>query len=104
MGGIGFNPAFVPAQEKQEAQDLSVYTFGVVKQVSAERIVISEYDYTADKEVDVEYIINGGTQFINVSSAGDIQPGDEVEIVFVDEQGKKTAQSVSLDEEMAEQR
>jgi hypothetical protein len=104
VGSIGYSPSFIFAQEKPEGEELSMYTFGVVKQVSPTMIIITEYDYATDKEVDIEYTIDNSTQFINASSIADIQAGDEIEIVFLEVDGKKMARSISLDEEMAEQR
>jgi len=74
-----------PAEEEPD------YTFGTVKSVTADQIVILEFDYDSEKEVEAAYGIDPKAELGDVASVSEIQPGDEVDIDYVARDGKKTA-------------
>ena len=67
------------------------YTFGVVKSVAADQIVITEFDYDTEKEVEAAYQIDPQVQLGDVASLQEIKAGDEVDIDYVTRDGKKVA-------------
>lgn len=67
------------------------YTYGAVKQISADQIVILEYDYDREETIEESYKINPNTQFENVQSATELVEADNVEIYFKEENNDKIA-------------
>ena len=78
-------PAPPPAAEEPD------YTFGIVKSVTADQIVITEFDYDAEKEVEAAYQIDPKAQLGDVASVQEIRAGDEVDIDYVTRDGMKVA-------------
>ena len=91
-----------PAQEAAPAADETEFSYGTVKTVGADQLVVSEYDYDSDKDVDVTYSVPAGTKFENVTSAQEIKVGDAVDIDFLVKNGQKTASSITVEKATAE--
>jgi hypothetical protein len=95
------------AQDKPEMEVPSVeteYSTGMVVSVdeTLNQIVVREYDYNQDQEVEVTYTVNQETTFEDVASLKDIAAGDSIEIEFVSENGAKIAKMVTI-EKMADE-
>ena len=88
MYALGLNPSF--AQEQEDTADES-FAMGTVAKVSPAEITIIEYDYDADEEKEMSYLVNPETQFENVTSLGEIAPGDNVGISFKEIDGHHVA-------------
>ena len=71
------------------------YSYGKVLSVKPEEIVIQEYDYEKDQEVDVVYLIDSSTEFQNIAASGDLTSGEEVEIYYNVKNGKKMASIIT---------
>lgn len=111
---LGFGAAAVCAEEaapkpapKPVPQDLTgapavseeelEYTFGTVKSVTADAIVITEFDYDTGEEKDATYAIDPKIELNNVASLKEIVAGDEVDIDYrVDEEQKKVAKVIAV--------
>jgi len=85
-----------------DGQDVALIGLGVVAKVDAESLVLVEYEYESDEELEVSYQVNDRTQFDNIASLADLQPGDSVEVVYADEAGKKVALAISKEENYIE--
>lgn len=92
-------PGISLAQEVEELE----YSWGKVSSVSSEQIVVTEYDYDADKEVDVTYTLDPEVELKNVESLEDIKVGDSVEIDYVVKDGKRVAKIITTVEEPSEE-
>jgi hypothetical protein len=78
------------AQEEKEGD----FTYGIVKTVSGEAVTIEEYTYDEDGNETVEdvvYFIDTDTEYENVAQIGEIVEGIEVDIEYVEKDGKKVA-------------
>ncbi len=73
------------------------YSYGTVRSVSSGQIVVTEYDYDNDEETDVTYALNQNTAFQNVASLTEIAVGDNVDIVYVADNGTKIVQSIAVE-------
>lgn len=82
---------------KAEDVDVNNYSYGTVKNISQDQITVTEYDYDTDEEIDETYAINSKTAFQNVTAIGEIAVGDNVDIVYVTENGVKIAQSIAAE-------
>jgi len=69
-------------------------TFGIVVEASATQIVILEYDYEEDLEKEVAYLIDPETQYEEVESYQELEPGDPVEIMYSYQGDKKVAETI----------
>ena len=80
--------------EGQEAigieEDIAV-TFGTVTSVADGAITILEYDFDADQDVEVTYVIDEDTEYENITAASELQMDDPVEIVFIEMEEQKFA-------------
>lgn len=82
------------AQEQEEEME---YTYGTVVSVSAKEIVVSEYDYEEDKEVNVTYAIDPKAKIEGAESAADIAVGDIVEMDYMVEGNKNVAKNIFVE-------
>lgn len=74
------------------AQEENVeYGYGTVVKVDKAKneIVISEYDYDSDEEVDITYSVHPNVEFENVDLLTEINPGTYVDIRYVVGEGGK---------------
>ena len=89
-------------EEMDDAQD-GKYSFGTVESVAPNQIVLKEYDYDKDEEVNVTYEVGADAKFENAGALKDIVKDDEVEIYWKDADGKKVATIISKSEDNDEQ-
>ena len=82
----------------QEAGEGIQYSFGVVVKVSAKQIVLREYDYEKDQEIEITYMINPETGLNGVASIDEIKANDNVEIYFQEREGQKIAEVIAKEE------
>ena len=89
----------VDLMEEEEAADPmageSLVAFGLVEETSSNQIVLLEHDYEIGEDIRNVYEVNDDTSFEEVTSLGEINSGDDVEIEFItDSDGKKIAKSI----------
>ncbi len=85
---------FATAQNEEEIN----YSYGIVVSHSPEQLVVLEYDYDSDEEIEVSYEINAETAVENVESLDKLQKDDGVEVYYREKDGKKIA--VSIEKEL----
>ena len=73
------------------AEDLTNYSYGTVVRASAQEIVLSEYDLATDGDVEVTYKIDPNVEMENIKAIEEVQPGDNVDLDYVEKDGVKTA-------------
>ncbi len=81
--------------EVEEGEELE-YTFGTVKSVSADQIVINEFDYDTGEEKEQTYALDSKVELNNAASLQEIAQGDEVDVDYRVEGDKKIAQVISI--------
>ncbi len=82
--------------QEEEAEELEC-TWGPVSSVSSDQIVISEYDYDKDEEVDVAYAVDPNVELINVDSLESITVGDSVDIEYAVRGDQKVAKVITVE-------
>jgi len=92
-----FASSFCMAQEED-----TEYSWGIIVEVSPREVVVSEYDYELEKEIDVAYKIDSDTELIDIESISDLVEGDAVEIDYVVKDKYRTAKAIALDKTLAE--
>ena len=88
----------LPVWSAEQALNTADYAYGEVVQSSNDQLVISEYDYEMDEELQVTYTINSQTAFTNVADAVKLAKGDAVEIYYKESNGKRVADMVIKDD------
>jgi hypothetical protein len=73
------------------------FSYGTVKSVSGDQIVVTEYDYEQDKDIDVTYSVNAETTYEGVQSMSEIAAGDSVDVDYKIEGDKKIALAVAVE-------
>jgi len=75
-------------------EDDALVSYGTVVEFDDQKIVLLEYDYDTDQEIQVTYALDAQTTFENVASKAEIAVDDDVEIVFKEDNGAKIAVNV----------
>jgi len=83
MAACSSTQAFAQEEERVE------YSWGTVKSISSDQIVVMEYDYDRDEDVESAYSINPNVEFRGVETLKDIAVGDDLDIEYVIQSGKK---------------
>lgn len=83
--------------EKTEKAEEVEYSWGTVSSISADQLVVKEYDYDSDAEIDVTYIVDSNLKLKNVDSLKNITVGSSVEIDYVTKGDKKMAKVISVE-------
>ena len=82
--------------EAPTAEQEPEYTFGTVKSVSGDQLVINEYDYDTGEEREATYAIDPAVELHNVAAVTEIAVGDEVDIDYLMKGNVKTAVVLSV--------
>ena len=89
-----------PAVNVDEALE---YTYGSVVSASAAEVVISEYNYESDEEIQMTYVVNADTKFSNVNAAQDLLKDDNVDIYYKVIDDRKIATMITKDDTVYEE-
>ncbi len=73
------------------------YSYGSVVSVAPDKIVVKEYDYDKDVEVEVTYLIESDIELQNVTSIDQIKAGDDIDLYFDSKDDKKIARIISVE-------
>lgn len=88
-----------PLAQEEELQ----YSWGRVSGLSSNQIIVKEYDYESDEEVDVSYVIDPGVKIENVNSLEEITIGDSVGIDFLARDSEKVAKVIIVEKSSYEE-
>ena len=92
-----------PAATAQEPVDIETeFSFGTVKSLAESQLVVSEYDYESNADVDVTYQVSGETAFENVASLKEVAVGDSVDVDFLVKDGQKKAVAITVEKPLPE--
>ncbi len=87
-----------PSQTPQAVApvDLSkfIYSYGAVAKVSANEIVLQEYDYDSDVEKQVSYQLDPSVKLDGFKAITDLAAEDVVEVYYTEQDGKKIAKII----------
>ena len=91
-----------PQEESQQAQQgeevTDEFAYGTVVKVSDTEIVLNEYDFETDQEIENTYVIDENTTLDNFDALKDLSAGVDVGIYYVVSEGKKVVTLISIDE------
>lgn len=87
------------AQEAMEEEELNFqYAYGTIQEITTDKMVLLEYDFESEKEVEVSYLMDADIVFENFNSIADIKVGDDVDVAFLEENGQKVAALIAIDD------
>lgn len=87
-----------------QAQDADLeYSFGVVVKVADDQIVLREYDYETDQEIEVTYAVNAETKVGETGTIKDIKADENIEVYYKEAEGKKIATQIEKEEAIEEE-
>ena len=90
--------AQTPAAEEPVVEfEGAEFSYGTAKSVSANQLVVSEYDYENDKDVDVTYSVNEKTTLEGIKAVTEIAAGDSVDIDYEVKGDQKIALSIAVE-------
>ena len=95
---ICYSSSMVYAQENELD-----YTYGTVVNITPDKIIIEEYDYDNEENIETSYSIGANTEIENVQSTEDIEPGDYVDIDYMMKDGARTAITIIVEKEIVEE-
>src|SRR3989338_9871177 len=89
--GLILSGGVTAARAQQEAQQPAAegeqeepeYSFGTVKKVETDQIVISEFDYDTGEEKEITYWLDPGVELNGGNSLQEIAVGGEVDVGFI---------------------
>ena len=91
-------PAGAVAVPEEETE----FSFGTVKSVTGDQLVVSEYDYESNADADVTYQVSADASFENVGALKEIVVGDSVDIDFLVKDGQKKAVAITVEKPITE--
>ena len=76
------------------AQDEELYSYGTVISTSPTQITIEQYDIETDAQVNESFMIDANTKYEEGTTLKDIKTGDQVDIYYMEKDGKKIASDI----------
>lgn len=76
------------------AQEEELYSYGTVVTASPTELTIEKYDIETDAETNESFVLDANTKFENNTTVANIKAGDQVDIYYVEKEGKKVATDV----------
>ncbi len=94
--------AHIPAALAQENNNEDKFSFGKVVNVSAQEVMVKEYDFAKDADVEVAYTITAETELGNVNAITDLAANDDVVIDYMEKDGKRVVTTLVKEDKGAE--
>ena len=97
--GIFLSANLLMAEDNAENADEALeYTYGSVVSATPQTVVIKEYNYESDEDVQASYVINTETKFNNMVGVQDLAQDDNVDIYYKVVGNQKEAKMITKDE------
>jgi len=93
---LGLLMCSVPCLSFAQEEELE-YSWGTVRNVSSDKIVVVEYDYANDAELEVAYTVDSNVKLENADSLQDITVGDSVEVEYIIKDNEKIAKVIAVE-------
>ena len=92
----------IPVSFAQENNNEDKFSFGKVVSVNAQEVMVKEYDFAKDADVEVAYSITSETELGNVNAVTDLAVNDDIVIDYVEKDGKRTVTTLVKEDKGAE--
>ena len=98
---LAFTLAFavnMPVSFAQEDNNEDKFSFGKVVSINADQIMVREYDFAKDADVEVAYTVTADTEFGNVNAVAELVADDDIVIDYVEKDGKRVVTTLVREE------
>jgi hypothetical protein len=92
----------IPVAAAQENNNEDKFSFGKVLSVNAQEVMVKEYDFAKDADVEVPYSITAETELGNVNAVADLAVNDDIVIDYVEKDGKRIVTTLVKEDKGAE--
>jgi hypothetical protein len=86
----------------EENNNEDKFSFGKVISVNAQEVMVKEYDFAKDADVEVTYTITAETEFGNVNMVTDLAVNDDVVLDYIEKDGKRIVTTLVKEDKGAE--
>lgn len=86
----------------QENINEDKFSFGKVVSINAQEVMVKEYDFARDADVEVAYTITAETELGNVNAVTDLVADDDIVIDYVEKDGKRVVTTLVKEDKGAE--
>ncbi len=93
----------VPAAADDAAADETEFSFGTVKIVKENQLVVTEYDYESNADVDVTYQVAPDTEYENVTALKEVTAGDSVDVDYLVVGDQKKAVAITVEKPLTQE-
>lgn len=100
--GVAFLVCYMSGAPLAQEEELQ-YSWGKVSGLSSSQIIVKEYDYESDEEVDVTYAVDPEVKIENVNALEETAVGDSVGINFVVKNSEKVAKVIIVEKSSYEE-
>lgn len=80
------------------AEEEILYSYGRVVSIGQGQIVVAEYDYDADTDINLTYSLDPSVELLNIASLKDLKPDDSIEFDFVVTESGNKIVALNLEE------
>jgi len=91
------------AQEQEETEEPIDYSWGVVKSISPDQVVVTEQNEETGQENDVVYKIDSGVAVNNTYKIEDIVVGNSIGVEYEVKDGAKVVKVIDVEEEFQQE-
>ena len=92
----------IPVSAAQENNNEDKFSFGKVVTVNAQEVMVKEYDFAKDADVEVPYTVTAETELGNVNAVTDLAANDDIVIDYVEKDGKRVVTTLVKEDKGAE--
>lgn len=93
-----------PKVEEIQEADATEYAYGIVKEITPGKMVVSEDNDETGLSSDVSYAIDPNVLLEDVGTLGEIAVGDSVDVEYVTQDGNKIAKVISVEKPLPEEK
>jgi hypothetical protein len=83
--------------QQETKEEMVEYAYGKVSSVSADKIIVTEFDIDASADVDVTYLVDPKVELSNVDKLEYIAAGDSVVVHYLVKDSEKVAKAIAVE-------
>ncbi len=92
------------AEDENAALDEETeYSYGTIANVGDGALQVKEYDYDSGADVSVDYTVDAAAKYEGANSLKDVAVGDNVEMDYLEKDGKRVIVSMSVEKPFTEE-
>lgn len=89
--------------DRRDSENSERFTFGKVVQVLTKALLIREYDFARDADIEVRYELQRATEYGNLTPEQPLQAGDDVVLDYLERDGRRLVTTLVREEKLEKQ-